>query len=355
MVVLGTHGRQGIAHVFMGSVAETVARRAPCPVLIARRAPPAMDERLAAGRRPHLLVPVDGSPGAEAALGWVKALRGELPCDLTFVQFYSAPAEAERFGVNPEPAAAGAERDTNLIPLLERELRRWIGTLPGEGDVRLRFHALRGREPEDLADEARRLEPDLVVAGISRRLRGGPYRDLTARALVKALDVPVVCVPESLRPPADTRVPWVSAVLVGTDLTDFANRAIPSAHALLRGTGGLVEICHVHERGAGTEGAMDLSATAPLGEAERAEIEARLRQLIPPEAAALGITTVVSVVESTSAADGLLREAERIAADVIVIASHGRGGLKRALLGSMAEKVIRRAGRAVLVLHPSAP
>jgi nucleotide-binding universal stress UspA family protein len=37
MIVMGTHGRTGLAHVIMGSVAENVVRRAPCPVLTVRR------------------------------------------------------------------------------------------------------------------------------------------------------------------------------------------------------------------------------------------------------------------------------------------------------------------------------
>ena len=37
VIVMGTHGRTGIAHVIMGSVAENVVRRAPCAVLTVRR------------------------------------------------------------------------------------------------------------------------------------------------------------------------------------------------------------------------------------------------------------------------------------------------------------------------------
>jgi nucleotide-binding universal stress UspA family protein len=33
VIVVGTHGRTGLAHVVLGSVAERVVRRAPCPVL----------------------------------------------------------------------------------------------------------------------------------------------------------------------------------------------------------------------------------------------------------------------------------------------------------------------------------
>jgi nucleotide-binding universal stress UspA family protein len=36
MIVMGTHGRTGVAHLLMGSVAEQVVRRAPCPVLLVR-------------------------------------------------------------------------------------------------------------------------------------------------------------------------------------------------------------------------------------------------------------------------------------------------------------------------------
>ena len=46
MIVMGTHGRTGLTRLLMGSVAEQIVRRAPCPVLIYREAA----EKLAAGR-----------------------------------------------------------------------------------------------------------------------------------------------------------------------------------------------------------------------------------------------------------------------------------------------------------------
>jgi universal stress protein A len=39
LIVMGTHGRTGLAHVFLGSVAEKVVRHASCPVLVARSQP----------------------------------------------------------------------------------------------------------------------------------------------------------------------------------------------------------------------------------------------------------------------------------------------------------------------------
>lgn len=37
LIVIGTHGRTGLKHVLLGSVAEKVVRLAPCPVLVVRR------------------------------------------------------------------------------------------------------------------------------------------------------------------------------------------------------------------------------------------------------------------------------------------------------------------------------
>ena len=39
LIVMGTHGRTGLAHMFLGSVAEKVIRHATCPVLVTRSEP----------------------------------------------------------------------------------------------------------------------------------------------------------------------------------------------------------------------------------------------------------------------------------------------------------------------------
>jgi len=43
LIVMGTHGRTGLQHVLLGSVAEKVVRLAPCPVLTVRRQPGAAE------------------------------------------------------------------------------------------------------------------------------------------------------------------------------------------------------------------------------------------------------------------------------------------------------------------------
>jgi nucleotide-binding universal stress UspA family protein len=43
LIVMGTHGRTGLTHALMGSVAEKVVRLAPCPVLVTRGTTEASD------------------------------------------------------------------------------------------------------------------------------------------------------------------------------------------------------------------------------------------------------------------------------------------------------------------------
>lgn len=61
-----------------------------------------------------------------------------------------------------------------------------------------------------------------------------------------------------------------------------------------------------------------------------------------------------SVVRFGDAVTEILREAEDFGADLIVVSTAGRSGLKRAVLGSVAETVFRRA-RTPVVLYAAAP
>ena len=47
LLIMGTHGRTGVAHVFLGSVAERTLRRAPCPVMTVQAPEPEETERAA--------------------------------------------------------------------------------------------------------------------------------------------------------------------------------------------------------------------------------------------------------------------------------------------------------------------
>jgi nucleotide-binding universal stress UspA family protein len=349
LLVLGSHGRKGPSHFFVGSVAEDVARKAKRPVVITRglRYP---TDGLAGARRLQLLVLFDGSSASEAALAWVKELRGSIACDVTFVQPYAPRDSAERFGLEVSPS--NTVGPPALRPLLENELRRWVGALPGEGDVRFRLRAVGSHIEEDLGTEAESLQPDLVVAGITGRHFGAAEHGFTAPHLLQAMKLPVVCVPETLRPPANGHIPAIRTVVVGTDLSEFSNQAVPAAYSLLAAHGGLVKICYVYERMPGRAPALGVPPAPPLAPERRQEIESRLATLAPPEAAGLGISTETTAIESDAAPEALMQEAERLDADVLVVASRGRTGVGRALMGSVAAELVKRCTRPVMVLHP---
>jgi nucleotide-binding universal stress UspA family protein len=78
LLVVGTSGRSAIARFFLGSVAERVARHAPCPVLLARP--------LRGGRLDRVIVGTDGSESAERAASWLRQ-RFPLPtpCEVRLV------------------------------------------------------------------------------------------------------------------------------------------------------------------------------------------------------------------------------------------------------------------------------
>jgi nucleotide-binding universal stress UspA family protein len=72
------------------------------------------------------------------------------------------------------------------------------------------------------------------------------------------------------------------------------------------------------------------------------------------EAEAARIPYTVNVIQGFDVATGIVEEAEAVGADIIVVGSHGRKGVARALMGSVAERVVRSATCPVLV-HRAPP
>jgi nucleotide-binding universal stress UspA family protein len=150
--------------------------------------------------------------------------------------------------------------------------------------------------------------------------------------------------------PATPRVPAIVTVLAPTDLSPTGNRAIPFAYALLAAHGGVVELCHVHERSLPAPPYVYDRKDGKASEAERASLESELRALVPPDAERMGITTHISILDGAHAAEAIVQAAERLGADAIVLGAHGRSGVARALMGSVSQGVVRHARRPVLVV-----
>jgi nucleotide-binding universal stress UspA family protein len=81
------------------------------------------------------------------------------------------------------------------------------------------------------------------------------------------------------------------------------------------------------------------------------DCRARLRALVPREAEARGILTEVEVLHEDKPASALCEAAAQFKVDLICMASHGRSGFSKALLGSVAHAVMAMSSAPMLVLR----
>jgi nucleotide-binding universal stress UspA family protein len=145
-------------------------------------------------------------------------------------------------------------------------------------------------------------------------------------------------------------------ILVGTDGSDSAHKAVAMAATLAAATGGSLLILLVAESN-------QLTINAPLTsfEWDRQALNPQAR-IETPDAAesqrlldeAVAIAAEGGMVPSTlrlvgDAAKQICDTARQHAIDLIVVGSHGRTGLTRLLMGSVAEAVVRHATCSVLV------
>ena len=83
------------------------------------------------------------------------------------------------------------------------------------------------------------------------------------------------------------------------------------------------------------------------------EMERARRQLATDLGTARAAKPAIMEVRQGNAVQEIIRYAAEHSVDLIVIGTHGRTGLSRMLLGSIAEKVVRLATCPVLTVHPS--
>ncbi len=136
-------------------------------------------------------------------------------------------------------------------------------------------------------------------------------------------------------------------VLVATDLSP-ASRATIGAVEAIAGKGTLVvHVVHVLEP-------IAYALTAPLmlehDRARREEIRLELARLSVALQKRVDGVRVRTHVIGGSAPDEICRLAEAVRAHLVIVGSHGRRGFRRAIIGSVAERVARYAGRPVLIV-----
>jgi len=140
--------------------------------------------------------------------------------------------------------------------------------------------------------------------------------------------------------------------MVPLDGSEFGRHAIPWALAIAEPAGARVDLVHVltpqYDLGV-PEG--DKVVLAEAIDSQRTATEQRMQDLANRLRRGTGIQFSSAVVEGNTA-DALLRYADERAIDLIVMTTHGRSGLARAVLGSISDQVVRRSRRPVLLARP---
>lgn len=136
--------------------------------------------------------------------------------------------------------------------------------------------------------------------------------------------------------------PASAVVLVATDLSDPSFGAVAAAGEEARRRRGTVIVLHV------LDGAAPFSASGSLPPLY--EQRANARSSVHHAMAKTGVHGDVEIDEG-SAARQIVAQAAARGAELVVVASHGRTGLSRVLLGSVAEEVTRDAPCSVLVVR----
>ncbi len=141
-------------------------------------------------------------------------------------------------------------------------------------------------------------------------------------------------------------------ILVPLDGSPRAGRAIPIAARLARASGGVVILLRAVNEAHNFRSPMDVSGSSlsePIIDANLADAERYLAELtVSPDLLDISTETVVLCGQ---AAPMILSAASSSHAGVIVICSHGYTGMKRWVLGSVAEKVVHAALIPVLLLR----
>ncbi len=148
-----------------------------------------------------------------------------------------------------------------------------------------------------------------------------------------------------------TASPRFRSILVPLDGSTFAGHALPLAARIADRTGGKLRLVLVHELPSAPldpiAAKMFTSMELATRRAERGYlrgVQARLRE---------GGTRMSSAVTMTGSPGPALRQyVEELGVDLIVMATHGRGGVRRAWLGSVADYLIRNLNIPVLLVRP---
>jgi nucleotide-binding universal stress UspA family protein len=144
----------------------------------------------------------------------------------------------------------------------------------------------------------------------------------------------------------------IKHVLVATDFSEISGAALAYGNSLSDRFHAALSLVHVVEnialRNITAEGFLAVmpELQRDIEQAARRQLDAVVARIDGPRGKPQG-----HIVVSSATADAIVTFAQQTGADLIVIGTHGLGGMSRLLLGSVAERVVRTASCPVLTVH----
>lgn len=149
-------------------------------------------------------------------------------------------------------------------------------------------------------------------------------------------------------------------ILIATDGSELANKAVVHGIALAKATQASVMIVTVSEMWSALDMARDMQdsqstagITNPVTEYEEraSALAEKILKAAKQKADSQGVPCSVVYVSDQSPAEGIVATATEKGCDLIVIASHGRRGASRLLLGSRANEVVTHSKVPTLIVR----
>jgi nucleotide-binding universal stress UspA family protein len=157
---------------------------------------------------------------------------------------------------------------------------------------------------------------------------------------------------EEANPDELARVPFVRRVLVATDFSEHADRALAVGVRFAKALRATVELVHIYPTSLFE---VTPPFQPPVVTEPSPEVMASIERMLETRAAQVrsaGLECVTASWGARKPDEAIVERAEKTGADLMVMGTHGRSGLAHALIGSVAERVVRKARCPVLVVPP---
>jgi nucleotide-binding universal stress UspA family protein len=288
-----------------------------------------------------LLVPLDRSEFAEEALPLALSIARRAHAGLELVKVHSLYAledsHASRLRFEPELDAAYRKEEQLYLDAIAKRLMA-TSTLAVTTKVLSGSAVQPVTVADSILDHARTSKNDLIVIathgrGTLGRLGIGSVAD----ELVRRARVPVLLVRHNPKLHELASEPIVDNLVIPLDGSALAEKILTPAMDLARAMEARCVLVRVTEP-------TERQSEPGVAEAYLDGVATRLLQC--------GVQVSTKVVEARHAAPAIVAEAEKEVTNLIALATHGRGGLERLLLGSVADQLVCHATSPVLVYHP---